>query len=324
MTGVHRVPAVQLGDRAEVHEPVHLDRFPGVSRRVGGHAPADAGDALQLAASLRIVGTRGQLLGELRVTPGEQDHGVAADRHRVELREAVGIVGERLAARLDLGAVVEHPLAIDLAVERGVPRRALLHELGEDPRVVGVAPLVGHLAEDAIANRASAPVGDHLVFVDREHFIVDVVAGAFARLEGAQIVEAVARQLGEGGHHLRRGAALADDQLVVADPDRLPGAQLLERERAQHGDGVLPLVLVPEASDDPGAFRGDRGLGVKALVAQSFDSLVHFVPPPTATRKPRASKRAAIAWTRCSETSPSPSIRHGSAKRSCLSRAEAW
>ena len=58
---------------------------------------------------------------------------------------------------------VEHALAVDLVVQHGVAGRALLHELGEDARLVGRLPLGGHLREDQLAHRPALPEGDDLL-----------------------------------------------------------------------------------------------------------------------------------------------------------------
>src|SRR5208337_2858313 len=48
VAGVHGVPAVELGYRAEVGEPVALEGLPEIARRLGRNAGADLGDPEQL------------------------------------------------------------------------------------------------------------------------------------------------------------------------------------------------------------------------------------------------------------------------------------
>ena len=49
MARIHCVPSVQLGDCAQVYEPVHLYRFPKVFWRLRGDSPANAGDSYQFS-----------------------------------------------------------------------------------------------------------------------------------------------------------------------------------------------------------------------------------------------------------------------------------
>ena len=71
VTGVEGVPPVELGDHAEVAEPVVLQRLVEVARRVGRHVAADGGDAFQFGPADRIGGLGDQLLGERGVPLGE-------------------------------------------------------------------------------------------------------------------------------------------------------------------------------------------------------------------------------------------------------------
>ena len=86
---------------------------------------------------------------------GEGDQGISADEHRPELLLAV--VGVRVAEVVearellpDVPLKVAEPLAVDLVVEHRMAGRPLLHELGENARLVGGLPVVGHLAKDQV------------------------------------------------------------------------------------------------------------------------------------------------------------------------------
>ena len=81
--------------------------------------------------------------------------------------------------------------------------------------------------------------------------------------------EAVAAQLGVGGRGLGRGAFLADDQLAVADADRLVLHQVAERQRAAHRRGEQAVVLPVELGHQLGALGRDGGDGVQALLAEA-------------------------------------------------------
>ena len=171
VAGAERVPGVQLGGDAQVDEPVRLQRLPEVARRVRRDARADLGDALELGPAHRIGLDRGQLAGFLRVPLGEADHGVRGDAHGLELlalgvRVAVGRVVELRQAGVDVGLEVAQAPAVDLVVQHGVAGRALLHELGEDARLVRGQPLVRHLREEPLAHGLALPERDDLLGVD--------------------------------------------------------------------------------------------------------------------------------------------------------------
>ncbi len=58
---------------------------------------------------------------------------------------------------------VEHALRVNLVVEHGVARRALLHELGEQPGVVGIVPF-GVAARANIWSRIERPRQYGMIF----------------------------------------------------------------------------------------------------------------------------------------------------------------
>ncbi len=77
MPRIHGIPAVELGDRAEMHEPVHLDRLVEGPRRIGRHPAADFGYLAQLGGTLRIALSGGHLFCQVGMSLGENDHGIA-------------------------------------------------------------------------------------------------------------------------------------------------------------------------------------------------------------------------------------------------------
>ena len=222
-------------------EPVGLQRLVEVARRVGRHPAADVGDRQQFAAPRLVLSLRRLGLGELRVAFGEADHGVAGDGHRAQLLALVE--GLRVALEIeggfrlrDVGFEIEHPLAVELAVGHRVARRALLHELGEAASRVGVQPLLRQLGEHLVAQRAAAPERNDLALVLGDDLGSDLVLRLGARVEDAQVLGAVARELRIGRDRLRARPALADDELAVAHPEGLAVADRVEVHRA-HAPG---------------------------------------------------------------------------------------
>ncbi len=291
--GVHRVPAVELRDRAEVHEPVHLQRLVQVAGRAGGDAPAHLGDAAEVRAPARVALRGRHALGQLRMALGVADGRVAGDGHRLELvpleqglriREIVE-GGDLLLYRF---LEVQQAPLVDLAVERGVAGRSLLHELGEHPRAVGVEPVLRQDREGAIAHRAAPPVRDDPVAVSRNRLVAHGVAGLLARAQDLEVLDAVAGELGVGRARLGRRPAFPDDQLVVADVHGLALAEVLEREGAEDGHGMPALVFAVEVGDELGALGADRRRGLGASPAQSLDAFGHGSLLAAVTKATRA------------------------------------
>jgi hypothetical protein len=141
---------------------------------------------------------------------------------------------ERLDRRLDLALEVAHPPMVDLVVEHRVARRALLHELGIDPRLVGGDPILSHIGKDALAHRPATPKRDDLLGIDlprpRRHGKRDLCPG----VQDLQVAHRVAAQLGVGRRRLGRSTLFAHDQLAVADIDRLVCQQVAEGQCALH------------------------------------------------------------------------------------------
>jgi len=90
-----------------------------------------------------------------------------------------------------------------------------------------------------------------------------------------QVLHAMAGKFREGRHGLGTGPPLADDQLVLADIDRLPLADLQEVQGTQDRDRILPVILLIETGLDQGPLDGEGRLGLEGLPAQTFDTVVH-------------------------------------------------
>ena len=164
MSGAHGVPAVQLGYRSEVNEPVHLHRLPEVAGGVRGNVTADFGYLKKFGPASLVLLLRRHLFGKLRVTLGEDDHRVAGDRHSLELfvfRGGVGVVDEvqLRAGGFDIFFKVEGALLIDKVVKGGVSEGALFAEFGEGAGLIEQCPVFGHALEEAVSHAAAAPVG---------------------------------------------------------------------------------------------------------------------------------------------------------------------
>ncbi len=101
------------------------------------------------------------------------------------------------------------------------------------------------------------PVRDDLALVLGDDRRGDLVLRHGARIQDPQVLDAVAGQLGISRHGLGGGAALADDELSLAQPERLAVADGEEGEGAQHRDAVPPLLLPVEVRHDSRALAAD-------------------------------------------------------------------
>ena len=102
-----------------------------------------------------------------------------------------------------------------------------------------------------------------------------MVALELAGVEGVEVFDAVAGELGEGGHGFGQRSAFAHDEFVVPDVDGFLLADLIEVLGAKHGGGHRAVVLLVELGFDEGALDAERGGGVEVLLAQALDALVH-------------------------------------------------
>ncbi len=167
---VERIPGVELGDHAQMHEPVGLQRFPEVPGRVLRHPRTHLGDAQQFGSAVRgAVRPLGasrlpglpDLLShfpcKLGVAPRENADRIGADVHstqllRFRLRLRIDRVVQCGQARRDLRSELLEPFAVDLVVGHSVARGALLHKLCENAGLICGFPFIGHLTEDEIAH----------------------------------------------------------------------------------------------------------------------------------------------------------------------------
>ena len=165
---------------------------------------------------------------------------------------------------------------VDLAVQSGMPGGTLLHELGEHTHLVRLFPFLGDVAEDAFPLGTAFPVRDHLPLVGIDIFLGDSVTLQLPGIQYMQVLHAMAGKFREGRHGLGAGPPLADDQLVLADIDRLPLADLQEVQGTQDRDRILPVILLIETGLDQGPLDGEGRLGLEGLPTQTFDTVVHL------------------------------------------------
>ena len=258
VAGVHGIPSVQLRDRPEMHEPVHLDGLPEVAGGMGRDPVADGGDLLELGLALRVGAFRGHLFRQGGVALGEKDRGVAGNAHGVQLLLLVGGLGvfdviQGGDVLLDPRLHVQKALPVHPAVHGGVAGGALLHELGKHTGMVRLFPLLGHVAEDALALRLALPVGNHLTLIGVDVLLADVIGLQLAGVQDMEVLHGVAGEFREGRDRLGLGAALTHNELVRADVDGLLRADLIEVFRAEHGNRVLSVVFLVESRLDEGA-----------------------------------------------------------------------
>ena len=132
---------------------------------------------------------------------GKAHHGAGDNMHGAQLfpfGSGIGIVQEIqcVQAVLDILLKVEHAFAIDLIVEDGMTRRALLHEFGEDAGLVSRLPFRGHFLEDQVTHRSAGGTT-----VDQKGMMVSsyILAGLradlerdlLARVENIEVLQAV-------------------------------------------------------------------------------------------------------------------------------------
>ena len=300
---VERVPRVQLGDDAEVHEPVGLERLVERARRVRRHVRARLGDRLELAPARRIGLGRGQLARLLGVPLGEPDDRAGGDAHRLQLflpvvRLRVVEEVERGQRGVDVPLQVEEALAVDDVAEHRVARRALLHELGVDARLVRVLPRRRHLGEEPVPHRAALPHRDDVALLRAPRLGRHREAGLLARVEHVEVVERVAADLRVGGRASGRRSALADDELAGADVDRLVLEDVRERARALDRNRRR-LGRAEEGGEELRPLGREPGLGVEGLLAERGDTGVHASPPSGLEPGARfVARRSAVEWSR--------------------------
>jgi len=300
MPRVHGIPAVEFGDGAQVAEPVGLEGLLEVPWRMGRDPPAGLGDLPQLRLPGRVRLLRGHLLRQGGVTLGEEDRRVARDVHGLQFLVLLGGVGVVQPVQPgpglgDLGLEVEHAHPVDRAVQGGVPRSPLLHELSEQPRAVEILPLLGDLREGPIPHGSALPVGDDLLLINLDVLRVHHVAGHGPGVEDPQVLRGVAVQLREGGDHPGPIPSLTHDQLLRADVDPLLLAEILEVQRPHHRHRVLARVLPIELGGQKGSLDRDGGLGLKTFLPKPCDPFVHLSHPPMRTGSPYRSIRPAEA-----------------------------
>ena len=108
------------------------------------------------------------------------------------------------------------------------------------------------MAEDAFPLGTAFPVRDHLPLVGIDIFLTDGVTLQLPGIQYMQVLHAMAGKFREGRHGLGAGPPLANDQLVLADIDRLPLADLKEVQGTQDRDRILSVILPIKTGLDQG------------------------------------------------------------------------
>ncbi len=195
--GAEGVPGIHLGRDAQMNEPVVLQGFPEVPRRMGRDVRTNLGDSFELGSSLGIGFLRGQVPGLLGVTLGETDQSVRTDQHGFELflfgvHLRIIQVVEAVQTALDVSLEVEHALAIDLVVQHGVTGGSLLHELGEHAGLVRRQPALVHGPEYFLPHGLAGPERDNRLAVHPADLLRDGERDLLAVVEDLQVLQAVA------------------------------------------------------------------------------------------------------------------------------------
>ena len=303
-TGVHGVPAVELENRAEVAEPVHLY---GLAECPGGvlrYPRADLYDVLEfldtapVSVLLSLSGERSHLEGRasgqsllypgyllaclIGMTASEQYQGVAGDGHGPEfllLVGGLGVIEEVQPGKLlvDTGLEVLHAHAVHLAVQGGMAGSPLLHELCEHTCLIEGFPALGHVVEDAVPLGTALPERNHFLFIFLYIAVGDSIVLYLPAAKHLEVLYGVTVQFRECRHGLGLGTALPDDKLVVADIDSLLGAEVVEVLGPEDGNGVFSLVLPVKFGFDQCPFDSERRLGVDRLRTQHIYSFSHNI-----------------------------------------------
>ena len=151
---------------------------------------------------------------------------------------------------------------------------ALLHELCEDPRLVGGPPVVSHLIEDEISHGSAHPEGDYPLLIRLPGLGRAHKGYLLSAVQQVEIVKRMAAKLGIGGRGLGRGPAFAHYQLAPSNTYGLVLHKVLESAGSpQHGRGCA--ITCTELSDELSPLRRNVGDRLKALMAQLTDTGVH-------------------------------------------------
>ena len=126
---IEGVPAVEFRDHRQVAEPVVLQGLVKVARGVGGDVPADVGDFFEISLAPGSGSPAASSAARCAWRSANTITAFAGNVHGAErfaLRIALRVVEKIEAAdRLgDLALEIEHPFAVDLAVEHRMARRA--------------------------------------------------------------------------------------------------------------------------------------------------------------------------------------------------------
>ena len=281
MPRAERIPGVEFGRDAEMDEPVVLQRFPKIARRVRGDVTANLRHAVQFGAAGFIFGFLRGSAEQFRVAFRIADERARRDAHGFEFfLFGVGFGVVEIIQRSERGVYfrlkIQHPFAVNFVVQNRMSRRALLHEFGEDARVVGVLPFGRHLAEDAFPHGFSVPKRDDAFFVTAEDGFIHFEGDFFPLVENFQVFERVAAQFGIRRRGFGTRSLFADDEFPFAQPERFVFQQVGECHRALHRRGIrLNLLLPIKLGEQSRALAGEGFLGVQTLLAQFLDSRSH-------------------------------------------------
>ena len=218
------IPTIEFGYNPHMYEPIALQRFPEISRRMGRGPGADLSDFLQLLFPFRIGLFFRQIPGFLAVPLCQTDYAVGGNVHSFEL--LIFLKGfwvivkiQAFQAFFDIGFKIQEALFIDLIIQNCMARRPLFHKFCKHTSCKSIDPFRRHVSKDQVPEGLSFPIGDDFLLIDLFGLGIDGIRGLFPRIQDLQILRAVYGYLGIGGGGLNFRASLAYDQFPLIDAD---------------------------------------------------------------------------------------------------------
>ena len=243
---------------------------------------ANFGDTAQLGRPFRVFFRQRHFIGEIRMSFGKQDGGVARDGHGSQLLLLVGCFGivheiEPVQFFPDTFFQIQQSVLIHLSVQSGMSRSTLFHKFGKHPHLIGLLPLLRYMAEDTFSLGTSFPVRDHFAFIRVNVFLADRITLQFTCVQDMQVLHTMAGQFRKSRHTFRFWSAFAHDQFILADIDRLLLADLIKIHGPKNRNRIFSVVFLVETSFYQSAFNRQGGLGFERLLSKTFDPVIHSI-----------------------------------------------
>ena len=264
-SGIKGIPCVEFDDHTEMNKPIILEGFPKIARSIGRHSQTHLRNHFQLLFPFGIFFLFGQLFRFFCMAAGIMDKSIGTDIHGNQFFPF--FISFRIIQEIQLGQTlldvffkIYKSFPVNFVIQNRMPGGPLLHKFCEDSSLIGIDPLLGHLAKDSIPYGLSPPERYDFIFVQFFGLLIHSKRCLFPRVQYPQILQTVGRHFGISRCRLGAWSPLPNDEFSFVYAYGLIFEDMFKSQRSLHrGRNPLCHIAFIKFRDKPSSLRGNGG-----------------------------------------------------------------